>query len=88
MLNKGWLSHAVANCAIRIASLELGDFHDRMATAAGASQSVLSSNRSGKAKRKSYSREFKLTVVNHYHENNLNQTCNTFSLNTKTIFKW
>ena len=46
-----------------------------MATAAGAS--ILLSNRSGgKAKRKSYAREFKLTVVNHYHDNNLYQTSN------------
>ena len=37
-----------------------------MATAAGAS--VLPSNGSGKAKRKSYAREFKLTVVNHYRD--------------------
>ena len=44
-----------------------------MATAAGAS--VLPSNRSGKAERKSYAREFKLTVVNHYRDhNNLYQT--------------
>ena len=45
-----------------------------MATAAGAS--ILLSNRSGKAKRKSYAREEKLTVVNHYHDNNLYQTSN------------
>ena len=45
-----------------------------MATAAGAS--ILSSNGLGKAKRKSYAREFKLTVVNHYHDNNLYQTSN------------
>ena len=45
-----------------------------MATAAGAS--VLPSNGSGKAKRKSYAREFKLTVVNHYCDNNLYQTSN------------
>ena len=43
-----------------------------MATATGAS----ASNGSGKAKRKSYAREFKLTVVNHYHDNNLYQTSN------------
>ena len=46
-----------------------------MATAAGTS--VLPSNGSGKAKRKSYAREFKLTVVNHYRDhNNLYQTPN------------
>ena len=39
-----------------------------MATAAGAS--VLPSNGSGKAKRKCYAREFKLTVVDHYGDNN------------------
>ena len=40
-----------------------------MATAAGAS--VLPSNGSGQAKRKSYAREFKLTVVNHYRDHNI-----------------
>ena len=44
-----------------------------MATAAGAS--ILSSNGSGKAKRKSYARELKLTVVTHYHDN-MYQTSN------------
>ena len=45
-----------------------------MATAAGVS--ILPSNRLGKAKRKSYAREFKLTVVNHFHDNKLYQTSN------------
>ena len=45
-----------------------------MATATGAS--ILPSNGSGKAKRKSYAREFKLTGVNHYHDNNLYPTFN------------
>ena len=39
-----------------------------------------------KAKRKSYAREFKLTVVNHYRENNLYQTSRRFALNTKTVW--
>ena len=43
-----------------------------MATATGAS--ILPSNGPGKAKRKCYAREFMLTVVNHYHDNNLFQT--------------
>jgi transposase-like protein len=33
-------------------------------------------------------RDFKLTVVNHYCENNLYQTSKRFSLNTKTILRW
>ena len=45
-----------------------------MATAA--CDSILLLNRSGKAKRKGYAREEKLTVVNHYHDNNLYQTSN------------
>ena len=45
-----------------------------MATAAGAF--VLPSNGSGKAKRKSYAREFKQTVANHYCDNILYQTSN------------
>ena len=57
-----------------------------MATAAGAS--VLLSNGSGKAKRKSYVREFKLTIVNHYCENNLYQMSKRFSLNMKMILRW
>ena len=38
--------------------------------------------------RKSYSREFKLSVVKFYHENNLYQTAKQFSINTKTIGRW
>ena len=40
-----------------------------MATGAGGA-SVLPSNGSGQAKRKSYAREFKLTVVNNYRDHN------------------
>ena len=59
--------------AIVLPSVSLESF--TMATAAGAS--ILPSNGSGKAKRKSYAREFKLTVVNHYRDhNNLYQTSN------------
>ena len=50
--------------------------------------SVLPSNGPGKAKRKSYAREFKLTVVNYYRVNNLYQTSKRFSLNTKPILRW
>ena len=57
-----------------------------MATAA--SVSVLPSNELEKAKRKSYAREFKLSVVKYYRENNLYQTTKRFSLNTKTILRW
>ena len=57
-----------------------------MATVTGTS--VFPSNGSGNTKRKSYVREFKLTVVNHYCENNLYQTSKRFSLNTKTILRW
>ena len=59
-----------------------------MATAAAASVLPSNGSDSGKAKRKSYAREFKLTVVNHYQENNLYQTSKRFSLNTKTILRW
>ena len=41
-----------------------------------------------KAKRKSYTREFKLKVVTFYRENNLYQTSKFFSLNTKTVLRW
>ena len=58
----------------------------RMATAVSAS--ILSSSGSAKAKRKCYTREFKLAVVNHYRENNMYQTSRRFSLNTKTILRW
>ena len=59
-----------------------------MATAAAASVLPSNGSDSGKAKRKSYTREFKLTVINHYCENNLYQTSKRFSLNTKTILRW
>ena len=62
---------------------KLNDRDFMMAAAA----SVLPSNRSGKAKRKSYAREFKLTVVNHYRKNNLYQMPKRFLLNTKTILR-
>ena len=57
----------------------------KMATAPSASILLLSG--SAKAKRKCYTREFKLTAVNHYRENNLYQMFKRFSLNTRTIFK-
>ena len=47
--------------------------------------SVLPTNGPG---RKSYARDFKLTVVNHYRENNLYQTSRRFSLNLKTVLRW
>ena len=40
------------------------------------------------AKRKSYTREFKLKVVVFYRENNLYQASKLFLLNTKTILRW
>ena len=46
------------------------------------------SSTSEKRPRKSYTREFKLTVVNFYRANNLYQTSKKFSLNTKTILRW
>ena len=46
------------------------------------------SSTSEKRSRKSYTREFKLTVVNFYRANNLYQTSKKFSLNTKTILRW
>ena len=46
------------------------------------------SSTSGKRSRKSYTREFKLIVVNFYRANNLYQTSKQFSLNTKTILRW
>ena len=59
-----------------------------MVTAAAASVLPSNGSDSGKAKRKSYAREFKLTIVNHYRENNLYQTSKRFSLNTKTSLRW
>ena len=43
-----------------------------------------------KLRRKSYTREFKLSVVNFYREksNNLYLTSKWFSLNTKTVLRW
>ena len=43
-----------------------------------------------KLRRKSYTREFKLSVVNFYRDNNSNlyQTSKRFSLNTKTLLRW
>ena len=41
-----------------------------------------------KTSRKSYPREFKLSVVKFYRENNLYKTSNKFSLNTKTLLRW
>ena len=41
-----------------------------------------------KAKRKSYTREFKLKVVTFYRENNIYQTSKFFSLNMKTVLRW
>ena len=43
-----------------------------------------------KLQRKSYTREFKLSVVKFYRENNNNfyQTSKRFSLNTKTVLRW
>ena len=38
--------------------------------------------------RKSYTREFKLSVMKFYHEKNLYQTAKRFSINTKTIERW
>ena len=38
--------------------------------------------------RKSYPREFKLSVVKFYRENNLYKTSKKFSLNTKTLLRW
>ena len=57
-----------------------------MATAAGAS--VLPSNGSEKPKRTNHAREFKLTLVNHYYENNIScQISKRFLFNTKTILR-
>ena len=50
--------------------------------------SVLPSNGPGKAKRKSYPREFKLSDANYYRENNLYQTSKRFSLNANKILRW
>ena len=47
----------------------------------------LSSSSREKAKRKSYTREFKLEVVKFYKEN-LYRTSKTYSLNTKTVLRW
>ena len=43
-----------------------------------------------KLQRKSYTREFKLSMVKFYRENNnyLYQTSKRFSLNTKTVLRW
>ena len=41
-----------------------------------------------KTQRKSYTREFKLSVVSFYCQNNLYQTSKKFYLNTKTILRW
>ena len=43
-----------------------------------------------KLRRKSYIREFKISVVEFYRENNNNpyQTSKRFSLNTKTLLRW
>ena len=43
-----------------------------------------------KLRRKSYTREFKLSVVKFYRENNNNlyQISKRFSLNTKTLLRW
>ena len=40
------------------------------------------------ARRKNYSREFKLEVVGLYHTSNLYRTKNQYNLNTKTILRW
>ena len=48
-----------------------------MAPVAGTS--VFPSNGSGNTNRKSYTKEFKPTVVNHYRENNLYQTSKRFT---------
>ena len=53
---------------------------------------TVSCSQTGRAKlqRKSYTREFKLSVVKFYRENNNNlyQTSKRFSLNTKTVLRW
>ena len=43
-----------------------------------------------KLRQKSYTREFKLSVVNFYREksNNLYQTSKRFLLNTKNVLRW
>ena len=43
-----------------------------------------------KRKRKSYTREEKVKVVNSYYANdrNLYQTCKQFSMNSKTVLRW
>ena len=54
-------------------------------------QTVLSSSTPvRKRKRKSYTREEKIKVVNSYYScgQNLYQTCKTFSMNSKTIIRW
>ena len=53
-------------------------------------QSTLDDEHSGKGKRKSYTRETKLKVVEYYraHESNLYKTSKTFQLNTKTVLRW
>ena len=40
------------------------------------------------ARRKSYSREFKLEVVRFYHNSNLSNTTKQFELNSKTVLRW
>ena len=39
-------------------------------------------------KRKSYTREYKLKVIEFYRNNNFNKTQKMFGLNTKTILRW
>ena len=53
-------------------------------------QCTLDDEHSGKGKRKSYTRETKLKVVEYYraHESNLYKTSKTFQLNTKTVLRW
>ena len=53
-------------------------------------KSTLDDEHSGKGKRKSYTRETKLKVVEYYraHESNLYKTSKTFQLNTKTVLRW
>ena len=41
-----------------------------------------------KVSRESYTREFKLSVIAFYRQNNLYQTSKKFSLNTKTVLRW
>ena len=62
----------------------------RAAEPTGTLQATLDGQSPGKPKRKSYTRETKLKVVESYYarRKNLYQTCKHYGLNTKTVMRW